>query len=246
MINIYNKKEIDLIKKSGYINYLTHEELKKNIKVGISTNELNDIAHSFILKNKCIPSFLNYDGFPKSICTSINEEVVHGIPSNRKLKEGDIISIDIGVNYKGYHSDSARTYIIGQNKKYEKLLKDTKRSLDEAINKLKEGVPINIIGNTINKIADESNLSVVIELVGHGVGKNLHEEPNIPNFKNDDKTILKEGMVLAIEPMLNYGKRDILMLDDDWTIITKDNKPSAHFEHTVVITKEGSKVLTGG
>ncbi len=246
MIKIKNQLEIDLIKTSGRINYLTHKEVEKHLKVGITTEELDKIAYEFIIKNNCYPSFLNYNGFPKSICTSINEEVVHGIPSSRKIKDGDVIAIDIGVIYEGYHSDSAKTYIVGKTtKEIESLVNETKNALYLAISKLKEGVYLNTIGSTIEKHAHKHNLSVIQELVGHGVGKDLHEEPDIPNFKNNDKTILKSGMVLAIEPMLNLGAREIYMSDDDWTIKTNDHKPSAHFEHTVLITKEGYEILTG-
>lgn len=246
MILIKNKEEIDLMRTSGSINYLTHKLIEENIKVGIETNELNNIAHNFILKNNASPSFLNYDGFPKSICISINEEVVHGIPSNRKLKEGDIVSIDIGVNYKGYHSDSAMTHIVGSTtKENELLVKNTKRSLYKGLSVIKEGVNLSKIGEEIENYAKENNLSVIKELVGHGVGKNLHEKPDIPNYYEPSDVILKEGMTLAIEPMLNLGKRYIYIEEDDWTIKTEDNLPSAHFEHTILVTKDGYEILTG-
>ena len=248
MINIKSKREIDLLKEAGRMTYLTHMEVKKHIKPGITTNELDKIAEEFILKNGCTPSFKNYNGFPKSICASINDEVVHGIPSNRKLKEGDIISIDIGVCYKGYHGDSAWTYPVGTiSKEKEYLLEHTKNSLFEGLSKIKPGNRLGDVCSAIGTYAKEHNLGIVRELVGHGVGAKLHEDPEIPNYGvAGTGPILKEGMVLAIEPMLNLGSDDVVMLDDDWTIVTEDESPSAHFEHTIVITKDGYEILTRG
>ena len=248
MINIKSKREIDLLKEAGRMTYLTHQEVKKHIKPGITTNELDKIAEEFILKNGCTPSFKNYNGFPKSICASINDEVVHGIPSNRKLKEGDIISIDIGVCYKGYHGDSAWTYPVGTiSKEKEYLLEHTEKSLFEGLSKIKPGNRLGDVCSAIGTYAKEHNLGIVRELVGHGVGAKLHEDPEIPNYGvAGTGPILKEGMVLAIEPMLNLGSDDVVMLDDDWTIVTEDGEDSAHFEHTIVITKEGYEILTRG
>lgn len=248
MINIKSKREIDLLKEAGRLTYLTHCEVKKHIKAGITTNELDRIAEEFIIKNGCIPSFKNYNGFPKSICTSINDEVVHGIPSNRKLKEGDIISVDIGVCYKGYHGDSAWTYPVGTiSKEKEYLLEHTKNSLFCGLSKIKPGNRLGDVCSAIGTYAKEHNLGIVRELVGHGVGAKLHEDPEIPNYGTSGTgPILKEGMVLAIEPMLNLGSDDVVMLDDDWTIVTEDESPSAHFEHTIVITKDGYEILTRG
>lgn len=248
MINIKSKREIDLLKEAGKYTYLTHCEVKKHIKPGITTNELDKIAEEFILKNGCTPSFKNYNGFPKSICTSINDEVVHGIPSNRKLKEGDIISIDIGVCYKGYHGDSAWTYPVGTiSEEKEYLLEHTEKSLFEGLSKIKPGNRLGDVCSAIGVYAKSHNLGIVRELVGHGVGAKLHEDPEIPNYgEAGTGPILKEGMVFAIEPMLNLGKDDVVMLDDDWTIVTEDYSPSAHFEHTIVITKDGYEILTRG
>lgn len=248
MINIKSKREIDLLKEAGRMTYLTHCEVKKHIKPGITTNELDRIAEEFILKNGCTPSFKNYNGFPKSICASINDEVVHGIPSNRKLKEGDIISIDIGVCYKGYHGDSAWTYPVGTiSKEKEYLLEHTEKSLFEGLSKIKPGNRLGDVCSAIGTYAKEHNLGIVRELVGHGVGAKLHEDPEIPNYGTAGTgPILKEGMVLAIEPMLNLGSDDVVMLDDDWTIVTEDGMDSAHFEHTIVITKDGYEILTRG
>ena len=247
MINIKTDNEIKLLKKAGYIVYLTHKYLEPHIKPGITTNELNKLAHDFIISQGATPSFLNYQGYPASICTSINEEVVHGIPSNRKLKNGDIISIDIGACYKGYHGDSAWSYPVGDvssKKKY--LLEHTEKALYEGLKVVKAGARIGDIGYAVSNYANKHNLGVVKELVGHGVGNKLHEEPDVPNYGNKNTgPILKENMVIAIEPMLNLGTASVFILEDDWTIVTQDDLPSAHFEHTIVVTKDGYKILTG-
>ncbi len=235
------------MKKAGHLNYLTHEEIKKYLKPGITTKKIDQIAHDFIIKNGGIPSCLGFEGFPASICISINDEVVHGIPKNRKIKDGDIVSIDFTVRLNGYESDAARTYIIGSvSKEVENLVEDTKKALMEGIKKVKPGARIGDISNAIETYAHNHGLSVVEELVGHGIGTKMHEEPDIPNFGSPNTgIILKEGMVLAIEPMLNLGKKEVCMLDDNWTIVTEDESPSAHFEHTVAVTKDGYKILTG-
>lgn len=247
MISIKSDYEIELMRVAGRINDETHKLLAKHIRPGVTTKELNDIADAFIRKSGGTPSFLNYEGYPGSICTSVNEEVVHGIPSNRKLKEGDIISIDVGVIYKGYHSDHAWTYPVGKiSEEKENLLKWTKESLFIGIHEVKAGARIGNIGNKIEEYAKKHNLGVVKELVGHGVGANLHEDPDVPNYgKYDTGLVLKKGMTIAIEPMLNLGTAKVYILDDDWTIITQDNKPSAHFEHTVLVTDDGYEILTG-
>ena len=246
MINIKSPREIELLKVAGKIVGDTHNYLKPYIKPGITTKELDKLAYDFITSKDATPSFLNYNGFPGTICTSVNEQVVHGIPSNYKLKNGDIISIDIGACYKGYHGDSAWTYAVGDisdKKKY--LMEHTEKALYEGLDQVKAGNYIGDIGYAVSKYAHKHKLGVVKELVGHGVGSNLHEEPDVPNYGNKNSGILlKEGMVIAIEPMLNLGTPNIYILDDDWTIITADNKPSAHFEHTVVVLKEGYEILT--
>ena len=247
MISIKSEREISLMKKAGNIVYKTHKYLEPYIKPGITTKELDKLAYDFIISQDATPSFLNYQGYPASICASINEEVVHGIPSNRKLKDGDIIGIDIGACYKGYHGDSAWSYQVGsvsREKAY--LLEHTEKALYEGLMQVKPGNRIGDISNAIETYAKSHNLGVVRELVGHGVGNHLHEKPDIPNFgKKGTGPILKEGMTIAIEPMLNLGTRKIYLLDDDWTIITQDGSPSAHFEHTVVVTKDGYQILTG-
>ena len=247
MISIKSEREISLMRKAGNIVYRTHKYLEPYIKPGITTKELDKLAYDFIISQDATPSFLNYDGFPGSICASINEEVVHGIPSNRKLRNGDIIGIDIGACYKGYHGDSAWSYQVGsvsREKAY--LLEHTEKALLEGLKQVKPGNRIGDISSAIEEYANNHKLGVVRELVGHGIGTNVHEKPDVPNFgKKGTGPILKEGMTIAIEPMLNLGTRKIYLLDDDWTIITQDGLPSAHFEHTVVVTKDGYKILTG-
>ncbi len=247
MINIKSDYEISLMRKAGNIVYRTHKYLEPYIKPGITTKELDKLAYDFIISQDATPSFLNYNGFPGSICTSVNDEVVHGIPSNRKLKNGDIIGIDIGANYKGYHGDSAWSYKVGSvSKEKEYLLEHTEKALFEGLKQVKPGNRIGDISNAIETYANAHNLGVVKELVGHGVGSNLHEEPDVPNYgKKGTGPLLKEGMTIAIEPMLNLGTHKIYILDDDWTIITRDGSPSAHFEHSVVVTKDGYRILTG-
>ncbi len=243
---IKSSEEIELLKIAGQIVGDTHNYLKQFIKPGITTKELDKLAYDYIISRDATPSFLNYEGYPASICTSVNEEVVHGIPSDRVLQEGDIISIDIGACYKGYHGDSAWSYPVGnisEEKKY--LLEHTEKSLYEGLSVIKPGMKIGDIGYAIEQYALKHKLGVVKELVGHGVGKHLHESPDVPNYgrKNTGMT-LRKGMVIAVEPMLNLGTADIYILDDDWTIITADDKPSAHFEHTIVVTKDGYEILT--
>lgn len=247
MINIKSDYEISLMRKAGNIVYRTHKYLKPYVKPGITTKELDKLAYDFIISQDATPSFLNYNGFPGSICTSVNDEVVHGIPSSRKLKNGDIIGIDIGANYKGYHGDSAWSYRVGSvSKEKEYLLEHTEKALYEGLKQVKPGNRIGDISNAIETYAKAHNLGVVRELVGHGVGSSLHEEPDVPNYgKKGTGPLLKEGMTIAIEPMLNLGTHKIYILDDDWTIITRDGLPSAHFEHSVVVTKDGYRILTG-
>lgn len=236
------------MKKAGDIVYKTHMYLKDFIKPGVTTKQLNDLADDFII-NKCksYPSFKGLYGFPGTICISVNEEVVHGIPSARKLKEGDLVKLDIGASYNGYHGDSAYTYPVGKITEEEQmLLRETKNALFKGIEQVKPGNRIGDISNAIEEHAKKYNLAVVEELCGHGIGKKVHEDPNVLNYgKPHEGPVLKEGMVIAIEPMLNLGTKKIYMLEDDWTIITADNKKSAHFEHTVAVTKDGYEILTG-
>ena len=247
MITIKSEREIELLRIAGNIVYETHQYLKQYIKPGITTLELDALAEEFIRSKDAIPSFKGYDGFPGSICASINHQVVHGIPSKVKLRDGDIISIDIGACYKGYHGDSAWTYEVGKvSSDIHNLLVNTERALFAGLNEIKPGNRIGDISFAIESVAKEAGLGVVKELVGHGVGTSIHEDPDVPNFgEKGTGPKLKKGMVLAVEPMLNLGSPDIVMLDDNWTIETDDYSPSAHFEHTVVVTDDGYEILTG-
>lgn len=247
MITIKSDREIELLRIAGNIVYETHQYLKQFLKPGITTLELDRLAYDFIKSKGATPSFKNYNGFPASICTSVNYQVVHGIPGKMKLKDGDIISIDIGACYKGYHGDSAWSYPIGKvSKENELLLYNTEKALFEGLEEVKPGNRIGDISYAIESYAKKHNLGVVKELVGHGVGTSVHEAPDIPNFgKKGTGPRIKKGMVFAIEPMLNLGSPNIVMLDDNWTIETEDYSPSAHFEHTVVVTDDGYEILTG-
>ena len=247
MVSVKSEHEIELMKHSGHINYLCHKLLEKNIRPGITTGELESIAKKFMEENGCISSTKGYEGYPGYLCISINDEVVHGIPGKRKLKNGDIVKLDISMIYKGYHSDSAATYPVGHISKEKKyLIEHTKKSLYEGIKQVKEGAKLGDIGHAIEQYAHEHHLSVVKELCGHGIGNELHEDPDVLNYgKAHTGMTLKAGMTIAIEPMLNYGERYVYMLDDDWTICTEDGSPSAHFEHTVLVTKDGYEILTG-
>ena len=246
MITIKSEREIKLLRKAGKIVYDTHQYLKPFIKEGITTKELDRLAEDFIRSQDATPSFKGYDGFPATICASINDEVVHGIPGNRKLENGDIISVDIGACYKGYHGDSAWTYVVGEvSKDIEQLLIDTEKSLFVGLSQVKPGNRIGDIGHAIETYAHEHGLGVVLELCGHGVGTNVHEDPDVPNYGTPNTGIrLKKGMVIAIEPMLTLGEEDIYLEDNDWTVRTDDGLPSAHFEHTVLVTDDGYEILT--
>ena len=246
MISIKSEREIELLKIAGKIVGDTHNYLKPFIKPGITTKELDKLAYDYIISKDATPSFLNYNGYPGSICASVNEEVVHGIPGDYKLKDGDIISIDIGACYKGYHGDSAWSYPVGKiSEEKEYLLKHTEEALFAGLSVIKDGARVGDIGYAVSECANKYNLGVVKELVGHGVGSHLHEDPDVPNYgMKGTGPILKAGMVIAVEPMLNLGTADVYLLDDDWTVITADELPSAHFEHTIVVTNEGYTILT--
>ena len=247
MISIKSKREIELLKIAGNIVYETHKYIKPFIKPGVSLLKLDSLAEDFIRSRGATPSFKGYEGFPNATCISVNNEVVHGIPSNRKLKDGDIVSIDIGACYKGYHGDSAWSYAVGKlSSDCTYLMEHTEKALYEGIKVVKPGARIGDIGNAVEKYANAHNLGIVRELCGHGVGNHLHESPDVPNYGLPNTgPVLKEGMVIAIEPMLNLGSDDIVVEDNDWTITTLDGKPSAHFEHTVLVTKDGYQILTG-
>ena len=247
MITIKSEREIELLKIAGNIVYQTHQYLKPFIKEGITTKELDKLAEDFIRSKDATPSFKGYEGFPSTLCTSINSEVVHGFPSDRKLKNGDIISIDIGACYKGYHGDSAWTYTVGEvDEKTKQLLEDTEKSLFVGLEQVKPGNRIGDIGYAIEQYARKHNLGVVRELCGHGVGTSVHEDPEVPNYGIPNTgPRLKEGMVIAVEPMLTLGSPKVFLHDNDWTVDTQDGSLSAHFEHTVVVTKDGYQILTG-
>ncbi len=246
MIHYKSKEEIEIIKESADILGRVHGEIAKLIKPGINTNRLDKLAEEFIRDNGGVPSFKNFNGFPYTLCVSPNEQVVHGFPNDTELKEGDVLSIDCGVFYKGFHSDSAYTYAVGNVKKEVlELLKVTKESLYKGIEKAVVGNRTGDIGFAIQNFVEDYGFTVVRELVGHGLGKSLHESPEVPNYgKRGRGAKLKEGMVIAIEPMINLGKKNIVQENDGWTIRTEDRTPSAHYEHTVAITKEGVEVLT--
>ena len=246
MITIRNEDEIELLRRAGEIVGETHHYLEKFIKPGITTKELDKLAYDFIISKGATPSCLGYEGYPATLCTSINDEVVHGIPGPRKLKNGDIITLDIVACYKGYHGDSAWTYAVGtidDKKKY--MMEHTEKALFEGLKMVKPGNRVGDISHAIEEYATKHHMGVVRELVGHGVGTDMHEDPEVPNYgKAGSGPLLKEGMVIAVEPMLTYGKRYVCILDDDWTIVTADGEPSAHYEHTVVVTKDGYEILT--
>ena len=246
-MTIKSPREIKLMKEAGHINFLAHQEMEKYMKPGITTKEIDKHIYDFVTKLGGYPSCLGYEGFPGSACISINDEVVHGIPSSRKLKNGDIVKLDFTVRKAGYESDMTRTYLIGEVKpRIKQMVLDTEAALYEGLEVLKPGARIGDIGHAISTYAHDHGLSVVEALVGHGIGTDMHEDPEVPNFgEKDTGIVLKEGMVLAIEPMLNLGTKEVVMLDDGWTIVTEDGSPSAHFEHTVAITKDGYEILTG-
>ncbi|MCQ2498539.1 MAG: type I methionyl aminopeptidase [Lachnospiraceae bacterium] len=248
-INIKSQREIELMRESCRILSLVHEELGKFIKPGISTKDIDDLGYKLITSYGCIPNFLNYAGYPASICVSVNDEVVHGIPKkNRILKEGDIVSLDAGLIYEGYHSDAARTYGVGKiSDEAQKLIDVTKQSFFEGIKYAKEGNYLFDISNAIDDYVTPFGYGIVRSLVGHGVGTELHEDPQIPNFRQKRRgPKLKAGMTLAIEPMINMGTWDVNWLDDEWTVVSADGSLSAHYENTVLITDGEPEILTLG
>ncbi len=247
MINIYSDDEIRKIKESGHITYMCHQHMKEFIKPGVTTKFLDDEAGKFICDNGGVPSCLNYEGFPRNLCVPVDDAVVLGIGTVREFKEGDIVTLDLCTLYNGYHSDSAWSYPVGKiNKEKEHLLYHTEKALYAGLKELKAGVPLGNASARIQQYAEKHGLGVVRELVGHGVGHELHEDPDVPNFgKYNTGIILKPGMVIAVEPMLTAGKRYVAVLDDDWTIVTQDGRPAAHYEHTVAIREDGYEILTG-
>lgn len=248
-VTIKSAKEIELMREAGRLLEITHNELAKAIKPGISTLEIDQLGEQIIRSFGCTPNFLNYNGYPASICVSVNDEVVHGIPSkSRILQEGDIVSLDAGLIYKGFHSDAARTHGVGEiSKEAKQLIEVTKQSFFEGIKFARAGHHLHEISAAIQAYAESFGYGVVRDLVGHGIGTSLHEDPQIPNFAQKRRGIrLQPGMTLAIEPMINAGRLDVEWLDDDWTVVTEDGSWSAHYENTVLITEDEPEILTLG
>ncbi len=246
MIIIKSNSEIALMREAGRVVARVFEKLRKSILPGIKTSKINELAEEELARWGAKSSFNGYHGYPKSICVSINEEVVHGIPGERKLKEGDIVSLDFGALLKGYHGDSALTLPVGEiGEEAERLLKVTKEALNRAISKAQAGNRLGDISFSIQDYVESNGFSVVRDLVGHGIGRSLHEDPQIPNFgKPGQGPLLKVGMTLAIEPMVNMGGFEVEVKEDDWTVITRDRSLSCHFEHTIAILGDGPEILT--
>lgn len=246
-ITIKSEREIELMAKAGKILETVHNELEKALRPGMSTKDIDTLGEEIIRSYGCIPSFLNYNGYPASICVSVNQEVVHGIPDkHRIIQEGDIVSLDAGVIYKGYHSDAARTHAVGEvSKEARELIKVTKESFFEGIKYAKAGNHLFDISSAIGRYASERGYGVVRDLCGHGIGTALHESPEIPNYEMGRKGVkLRAGMTLAIEPMINIGGYEVDWLDDDWTVVTRDGSLSAHYENTILITEGEPRILS--
>lgn len=246
-VTIKSAHEIEKMREAGRILAIVHDEMAKIIRPGISTMDINRKGEEIIRSYNCIPSFLNYNGYPASICISVNDEVVHGIPNKKRiLQEGDIVSLDAGVIYEGYHSDAARTHAVGEiSEENQRLIDITKQSFYEGIKFAKAGNHLFEISKAIQDFVESNGYSVVRDLVGHGVGKQLHEEPQIPNFKPVGRGMkLRPGMTLAIEPMVNAGEYEVWVLEDDWTVVTKDGANSAHYENTILITEGEPELLS--
>lgn len=246
-VTIKSAREIELMREAGRLLAIVHDELGKALKPGMTTKEIDRLGEEIIRSFGCVPNFLNYNGYPASICVSVNDEVVHGIPSKkRRLKEGDIVSLDAGLIYKGYHSDAARTHAVGEiSKEARQLIDVTRECFFEGIKFAKAGNHLHDISNAIADHAEKYGYGIVEDLVGHGIGTHLHEAPEIPNFRQHTRGIrLKPGMTLAIEPMINMGRMEVEWLDDDWTVVTEDGSLSAHYENTVLITEGEPEILT--
>lgn len=246
-VTIKSNREIERMSEAGKILAKVHKELEKFLKPGMTTLEIDKKGEELIRSFHCIPSFLNYNGYPGSVCISVNDEVVHGLPSQDKIiREGDIVSLDTGVIYQGYQSDAARTIPIGKvSPEAKRLIKVTKESFFAGIKYAKEGNHLNDISTAIQEYVEAAGFSVVRDLVGHGIGTQMHEEPEIPNFRQKRRGLkLQAGMTLAIEPMVNAGRYDVEWLDDDWTVVTEDGSLSAHYENTILITKDEPRILS--
>ena len=246
-VSIKSSQEIELMREAGRILASVHQELGKNIRPGMSTMDIDQLGEEMIRSYGCIPSFKNYCGYPASICVSVNDEVVHGIPSEKRLiQEGDIVSLDAGVIYKGYHSDAARTVAVGGISEEAKLLIErTRQSFFEGMKKAVAGNHLHDISAAIGDYAESFGYGVVRDLCGHGIGNHLHEDPEIPNFRQWRRGIkLRPGMTLAVEPMINLGTPDVAWMDDEWTVVTEDGAPSAHYENTILITEGKPEILS--
>lgn len=246
-VSIKSAREIELMRAAGKILEKVHDNLGKALRPGMSTYDIDRLGEEIIKSYGCIPSFKNYNGYPASVCVSVNDEVVHGIPNKKHLvQEGDIVSLDIGVIYKGYHSDAARTHGIGEiSQEAALLIERTRQSFFEGIKYAKEGNHLHQISNAIAAYAESFGYGVVRDLVGHGIGTHLHEDPQIPNFKQKSRGIrLKAGMTLAIEPMINAGRYDVAWQEDNWTVVTQDGSLSAHYENTVLVTSGEPEILS--
>ena len=246
-VSIKSKREIELMRESCRLLAIVHKAMEEAIKPGISTLDIDRLGEKMIRELGCIPNFKNYHGYPASICVSVNDEVVHGIPSkHRILQEGDIVSLDAGLIYKGYHSDAARTHAVGKiSPEAQKLIDVTKQSFFEGIKMAKAGNHLYDISNAIDAYVSQFGYGIVRDLVGHGIGTQLHEDPQIPNFAQKKRGLkLEPGMTLAIEPMINIGRADVEWLDDDWTVVTEDGSLSAHYENTILITEGEPEILT--
>ena len=246
-VTIKSAREIELMREAGRILAKVHEELGKAIQPGMSTLDIDRMGEKLIRGFGCVPSFKNYNGYPASICVSVNNEVVHGIPNKHHIiQEGDIVSLDAGVIYKGYHSDAARTHAVGQiSPEAQKLIDVTRQSFFEGIKFAKAGNHLNDLSSAIQAYAESFGYGVVRDLVGHGIGSHLHEDPEVPNFSRNRKGIkLVPGMTLAVEPMINIGTPNVEWLDDDWTVVTKDGSLSAHYENTILITDGEPEILS--
>ena len=246
-VSIKSTREIELMREAGRLLEITHNEMEKALKPGMSTMDINRIGEEVIRSFGCIPSFLNYNGYPAPICVSVNDEVVHGIPhKDHIIQEGDIVSLDAGLIYKGYHSDAARTHLVGEcSPEAKKLVEVTKQSFFEGIKFAKAGHHLFEISAAIGDYAESFGYGVVRDLVGHGIGTHLHEDPQIPNFRQRGRGLkLMPGMTLAIEPMINAGTREVAWMDDDWTVVTMDGSLSAHYENTILITDGEPEILS--
>ncbi|GBF77055.1 type I methionyl aminopeptidase [Paenibacillus sp. 598K] len=246
MIICKSEVELGFMREAGRIVAETHRLMAQSVKPGITTKELDRIAETYIRSQGAVPSFKGYNDFPASICASVNNELVHGIPGSRKLNEGDIISIDIGAQFNGYHGDSAWTYGVGEiSEESARLLDVTEKSLYAGLALIEPDVRLYTVSHAIQQVVEEAGFSIVREYVGHGIGAKLHEEPQIPNYGIPGRgPRLKPGMVLAIEPMVNIGERYVRTLQDNWTVVTEDDSWCAHFEHTVAVTEDGYEILT--